>query len=189
MTPVATSSAVTAAPRLMRASAVEGLLRGLRAVSGTEQLREVARLCGGQGEAVPDEVPVEQFAQALDYLARAYFPGARREEALFGVGRALFEGYRHTVLGKLQLAAIGLMGPAWLASKMPEMVGKNSNFGERTVDVINERHVLVHFGGVPLPGDYYRGLFTAGLQAAGAKDVSVHVRRAGSEDTYFDVSW
>lgn len=187
MPPPAAAQVPAPAPRVLRYSALEGLLRGLEVAPGSAEYREVARLCGGT-EHPPQDIPVEAYVVVLQYLARLRFPERPRPEALFEVGSHFFEGYRHTLLGKIQLAALNLVGPERLVRKTPEFLGRNSNFGHREVEQLAPRRWAMRFRGVPVPGDYYRGMFTAGLRATGAEQPVVTCRQTG-EDLDFEASW
>ena len=181
------AAAKSDAPRLMHHTALEGLLRGLALAPGSPEYREVARLCGGS-EHPPQEIPVERYISVLEHLARTRFAGLTRPEALFRVGAALFDGYQHTLLGKIQLAALQLAGPERIIRKAPDIVSRNSNFGVRTLEQRGPRHYAMHFRGVPVPADYYRGVFTAALHAAGAPQAVVSCRQTG-EEAEFEARW
>lgn len=171
----------------MKHSAVEGLLRGLDVAPGSPEYREVARLCGGT-EHPPPEIPVERYVAVLEYLAQQRFPDLPLPEGLFQVGAAQFAGYRKTMLGAIQFAALHLFGPERLTRKTPENLGRNCNFGERTVEALGPRRFALRFRGVPIPADYYRGIFTTGLRFTGGEAVRVTFDQRG-EDTDFDLSW
>ena len=174
-------------PRALRSQAVEAITRGLGVEAGSEAHQEMVRLCGGT-DRVPPDVPVERFVAVLDALGRRRFPDASRAEALYRLGAATFEGYRLTLLGRVQLAALALMGPERLTRTTPDIFGRNSNFGRRWVDPLGPAHYVLHFRGVPIPAEYYRGIFETGLRAAGAPAARVTPTQTG-EDIDFDVTW
>ncbi len=188
MAPAVAVSSPHPAPRRMRYAPLEGLLRGLDISERSAEMREIIQLCGGTDYA-PSEIPVERFAEVLHYLARQRFASLPVAEGLFQVGACLFEGYRKTLLGQIQLAALHLLGPERLVRKIPEFVGRSSNFGTRTVTRIGPNHWRVDFKGVPLPGDYYKGILHAALRATGVQTPQTTWEQNGPEDMTFQVRW
>lgn len=188
MPSAAAASSPQAAPRRMRYAPLEALLKGLDIAERSAEMRDIIRLCGGTDYA-PSEIPVECFAEVLHYLARQRFGNLPVSEGLFRVGSCLFEGYRKTLLGQIQLAALHLLGPERLVRKIPEFVGRSSNFGQRTVEQVGPNHYRVHFRGVPLPGDYYNGILHAVLHATGVSSPQSSWEQIGPEDMTFHVRW
>ncbi|WP_158501710.1 DUF2378 family protein [Vitiosangium sp. GDMCC 1.1324] len=172
----------------MRYAPLEGLLRGLGIDERSAEMREIVRLSGGT-DYVPSEIAVERFAEVLHFLARQHFGTLPASEGLFHVGECLFEGYRKTLLGQIQLAALHLLGPERLVRKIPEFVGRSSNFGERTTERLSANEYRVHFRGVPLPGDYYNGILHAALRITGVHSPQTSWKQTGLEDMTFEVRW
>ncbi len=188
MPPAAAASSPHPAPRRMRYAPLEGLLRSLDISERSPEMRELVRLSGGT-DYVPSEIPVERFAEMLHFLARQRFGSLPTSEALFQVGACLFDGYRKTVLGQIQLAAIHLIGPERLMRKIPEFVGRSSNFGTRTTERLGPNDWRVYFRGVPLPGDYYNGILHAALRVTGVQAPQTRWEQTGPEDMTFEVRW
>ena len=188
MPPSAAASSPHPAPRRMRYAPLEGLLRSLDISERSAEMKEIVRLSGGT-DYVPPEIPVENFAEVLHFLARTRFASWASSEGLFRVGACLFEGYRKTLLGQIQLAALHLLGPDRLMRKAPDFVGRSSNFGVRTVEQLGPSHYRMDFRGVPLPGDYYNGILHAALRATGVNEPQTRWEQTGPEDMSFDVRW
>ena len=188
MPPAAAATSPHPAPRRMRYAPLEGLLRSLEIHERSTEMKEIIRLSGGT-DYVPSEIAVERFGEVLHFLARTRFASLPRSEGLFRVGACLFEGYRKTLLGQIQLAALHLLGPDRLMRKVPEFVGRSSNFGVRTVAQLGEHHYRMDFRGVPLPGDYYSGILHSTLRATGVDSPQSHWEQIGPEDMTFEVRW
>ena len=188
MPPAAAVSSPHPAPRRMRYAPLEGLLRGLDIHERSAEMKEIIRLSGGT-DYVPPEIAVENFGEVLLFLARTRFATLPPSEGLFQVGACLFEGYRKTLLGQIQLAALHLLGPERLMRKIPEFVGRSSNFGTRTVERLGPNDHRVYFRGVPLPGDYYKGILHAALRATGVQAPQTRWEQTGPEDMMFEVRW
>jgi uncharacterized protein (TIGR02265 family) len=188
MPPATAAASLHPAPRRMRYAPLEGLLRSLEIHERSAEMKEIIRLSGGT-DYVPSEIAVEHFAEVLHFLARTRFASLPPSEGLFRVGACLFEGYRKTLLGQIQLAALHLLGPDRLMRKVPEFVGRSSNFGTRTVEQLGPNNYRVEFRGVPLPGDYYSGILHAALRATGVSSPQSTWEQKGPEDMTFEVRW
>jgi uncharacterized protein (TIGR02265 family) len=172
----------------MRYAPLEGLIRSLEIHENSAEMKEIIRLCGGT-DYIPSEIPVENFAEVLHFLARTRFATLPLSEGFFQVGACLFEGFRKTLLGQIQFAALHLLGPERMVRKIPEFLGRSSNFGERTTERIGPNDYRVYFRGVPLPGDYYNGILHALLRATGVNSPQTRWEQTGPEDMMFEVRW
>jgi uncharacterized protein (TIGR02265 family) len=174
--------------RIVKYSALEGLLKGHDVTDGSPMLQDIYKLCNFKHGLPETEIPVETFDAVLKWMAQKFYPNEPPNKALFNVGAKLFEGYRKTILGRIQLATMNALGPDQLAMRAPKLVGVNTNFGERTVEKVGPNNYLVKFKGVPLPGDYYSGIFAAGLKVQGLNP-DVTWKQVGPEDMEFYVRW
>jgi uncharacterized protein (TIGR02265 family) len=176
--------------RLVRVSALEGLLRGLDLSPGTPAWRDAAVVVGGTQGVLPATVPVERYVELMRWGARTFFSNLSPSKGLFEVGCRLFSGYRKTLLGSLQLAALPVLGVHRFVLKAPELFRRNAPFGERTVKQQGAAHYRIEFRGIPIPADFYCGAMTSGLQIAGAGGgASVKARVLGPEDVDYELSW
>jgi uncharacterized protein (TIGR02265 family) len=176
------------AARAFKHSAVEGLLRGMGVSPGSVEMAEVVQLCGGTRD-MPTEVPVDRYIALLEWLATRFFPGKPLPEGLQSVGRRMFHGYRETLLGKIQLAALNVVGPDRLMRKAGEFIGRNSNFGQRTSEQVGPRHYRLRFRGIPIAPEFYCGLCLSAFDVLGVKNGRITFERQGAEDFDLDVRW
>lgn len=174
--------------RAFKNSAVEGLLRGVGVTAGSLEMAEVIQICGGTRD-MPAEVPVDRYIALLEWLARRFFSSKPLPEGLEAVGRRMFHGYRETLLGKIQLAALNVVGPDRLMRKAGEFIGRNSNFGERTSEQIGPKHYLIHFRGIPIAPEFYRGLCLSAFDVMSVKSGEISFQRLGPEDFDLDIRW
>jgi uncharacterized protein (TIGR02265 family) len=175
--------------RLIGYSLIESLLKGLGIRDNSPEMEDVARICGYIRKIPPREVKVETFVEFLQWLSGHFYPELPQPEGLFEIGTRLFEGYRTTIIGRVQLAALHLMGPDRLALRYAEISGRNSNFGERAVIQEGPHSYLIRYRGVPLPGDYILGVLKGGLAAAGVARPNLNWEQVGPEDMDFRLSW
>lgn len=176
-------------PRIIKHVSVEAVLRGLKVDARSPEWPEVLRLCGDGRAGLAAEVPVERFRALLELLAARHFPGLPRNEQLLRVGASLLDGYRSTLLGNVQLAALPLLGPEGILKRAPDMVARTTNFGTRTAEQRAPRDWVLRFRGVPLPGDYYLGMLGALLQATGVQGPQLRWEQVGPEDMDFYARW
>jgi len=174
--------------RVLKHSAVEGLLRGFGVANGSAEMTEVLELLGARG-GLPLEVPVDKYIVLIEWLARRHFGTQPLKEGIRSVGMRMLHGYRQTLLGTIQLKALNLMGPERLMRKMGDFIGRNSNFGERTAEEVAPRHWKLHFRGVPIAPEFYQGLCEAAFDAMGIRKMSMTFQRKSPEDTDFEVRW
>ncbi len=174
--------------RCFKHSAVEGLLRGFGIVTTSAEMSEVLELLGSKS-GLPTEVSVDRYIALIDWLARRFFPGQKRPEALRSVGMRMLHGYRQTLLGQIQLKALNLIGPERLMRKMGDYIGRNSNFGERTSEEIGPQHWRLRFKDVPVPPEFYQGLCESSFEVMGIMRVTMTFEKKGPEDTEFEVRW
>jgi uncharacterized protein (TIGR02265 family) len=177
------------AQRLIKHVSVEAMLKGLRVEEGSAEWPEVLRLCGDGKGGLASEVPVEHFRQLLLLLADARFGHLPLAERLARVGASLLAGYRTTLLGQVQLAALHLVGPERFLRKAPDIVGRTTNFGARSSEERAPRDWVVRFRGVPLPGDYYLGMLRGFLTATGVQSPRTRWEQVGPEDMDFFAAW
>lgn len=176
--------------RPVRISALEGILRGLDLSPGAPAWREAAKLLGGTDGALPSVVSVEQYVELMRWGARTFFATLSPGKGLYEVGFRLFPGYRKTLLGSLQLAALPLLGPHRLIQKAPELFGRNAPFGKRTVHQLGPTRYRLEFRGIPIPAEFYCGAMSSALQMSGAGGrCQVTSRVLGPEDVDYEISW
>jgi uncharacterized protein (TIGR02265 family) len=179
----------TALERPVRISALEAVLRGLGHDPGSPAWGEAAALLGGQFGALPATVPVEGYVELMRWGARTAFPGMSAAKGIYEVGLRLVDGYQKTLIGKLQLATLPLLGPHRLAMASPDLFRRNAPFGTRTVHKVGPTQYRMEFRGIPIPSEFYAGALTSSLRIAGAKDGRVEPRVLGPEDVDYEISW
>ena len=175
-------------PRAFKHSAVDGLLRGMGVSLGSVEMAEIIQLCGGTRD-MPTEVPVGRYIALLEWLALRYFPKKPLLAGLEAVGRRMFHGYRETLLGKIQLAALNVVGPDRLMRKAGEFIGRNSNFGQRTSEQLGPRHYRIRFRGIPIAPEFYCGLCLSAFDVLGIKTGRITYEKQSPEDFDLDVRW
>lgn len=175
--------------RPVRVSALEAILRGVGHAPGSPSWREAAALLGGQLGALPEVVPVESYVELMRWAARTTFPTLIPSQGVYEVGLRLVDGYQKTLVGKLQLATLPLLGPHRIAMASPELFRRNAPFGTRTIHKVGPTQYRLEFRGIPIPSEFYAGALTSSLRVAGMKGGQITPRVLGPEDVDYEISW
>ncbi len=133
--------------------------------------------------------PYEQWLEALHLAMAILWPGVPLDEATFLMGRAIFESYGQTLMGKALLQLLKVLGPRRGLERMTRNLRTTNNYSETRLTVVgpNEYQLWVNKAAFP---HYFRGLLVAGLEFSGAKGLSVQLVRASLEEgVVFDLSW
>jgi uncharacterized protein (TIGR02265 family) len=175
--------------RIVKYSSIEAVLRAFKMEKDFELMRQVQLICGTNNRQGLTDVSVEGFVELLDFAARHFYPQMTLDEALYAVGRRVFEGYRETILGRLQFAAIKVVPPETIVKKTPENLSQNNNFGNRRCEQLDLRRYRLIFEGDPVQPSYYNGLFQAGMEATRARNPRVFSQQLGPESTEHILEW
>jgi uncharacterized protein (TIGR02265 family) len=136
--------------------------------------------------------PAYPYAQWLDTLRLAMaikWPGMPLDEATFRMGRAIFESYGQTLMGKALLQLVKVLGPRRGLDRMTRNLRTTNNYSETRLTVVGPNQYQLWVNKAAFP-HYFRGVLVAGLEFSGAKGLSVQLVRASPEDgVVFDLSW
>lgn len=98
------------------------------------------------------------------------WPGAPRDEATYKLGRAMFESFGHTFIGKALLQMLRVRG----LQRMTRNLRTSNNYSDTRLSQMGATAWELWINRVAFP-HYYRGLIECGLAYCGAKDVRVEV--------------
>jgi uncharacterized protein (TIGR02265 family) len=115
---------------------------------------------------------VKVWAEAMSLGSEWVAPGQPRGVQLFELGRRFIDGYAATLVGSAMLAVIKLMGPTRTLARMTRNFRSGNNYTETTLKELGPNDWELGFNLVFHP-DFYRGLVTAGLTRAGAREAEV----------------
>lgn len=133
--------------------------------------------------------PYELWLQALNLAMDVLWPGLPRDEATFRMGRAIFESYGQTVMGKALLQLVKVLGPRRALERMSRNLRTTNNYSETKLTELGPNHFHLWVNRVAFP-HYFRGLLEAGLEFGGAKEVKVALQRVSAEQgVVFDLAW
>jgi len=133
--------------------------------------------------------PYELWIQALQLAMNLLWPGVGREVATYRMGRAIFESYGQTVMGKALMALVKVLGPRRALERMSRNLRTTNNYSETRLTEVGPNRYELWVNKVAFP-HYFRGLLEAGLESGGAAEVKVEVGSvSATEGVAFGLSW
>lgn len=174
--------------KLIFAQTIEGLLRALGP-------KLDSRLAGALREAGVDPAaelkpayPLSVFQQLIRLVGAAVAPGAPPDAQSFEAGRAFIDGYAQTMVGRAMLGMMRVIGPRRSLERLSRSFRTGNNFSETTLRELGNGEYELWVNQVTLPG-WYRGIITAGLERAGARDVTVDLFTQTDSAGTFRIRW
>ncbi|MDP3499072.1 MAG: DUF2378 family protein [Myxococcales bacterium] len=135
--------------------------------------------------AYPYVLWVEALQLAMDLL----WPGVARDVATWRMGRAIFESYGQTVMGKALMALVKVLGPKRALDRMSRNLRTTNNYSETRLTEVGPNRYELWVNKVAFP-HYFRGLLEAGLEFGGATEVKVELGSvSATEGVVFNLSW
>lgn len=101
-----------------------GLFEGLfvRALDVSGPLEDELRRLGYDRRKPQPSYPTELFVACIDAARRARHPKLLRDDGLRALGGQFFGGFRQTILGKVFIGAMGVVGPRRLLARIPRQL-------------------------------------------------------------------
>lgn len=162
-------------------NSVEALLRVLQPVL-TPELEARFRQLGIDLRNPNPAYPYELWVEALRLAMATLYPDASHDEATYRLGRAIFETYGSTLLGKALLQLLKVLGPKRGLERMARNLRTTNNYSETKLVERSVGHFELWVNRAAFQ-HYFRGLLEAGLEFTGARQVSVRILRTGAEAT------
>ena len=150
--------------RLVKFSGVEALLLTYNLKDGHPLLEKLEPLYCKENKRQMAEVPVENYFNMLEILAEAYYSDLPKDQAFFQIGQDSVQGYRQTIIGRIQFAAAKIISPNKIAKLAPANSRQNTNFGTISWEELTPSKFRYIFGESPLPIAFSAGNFLAGLK-------------------------
>ncbi|RKH41681.1 DUF2378 family protein [Corallococcus sicarius] len=132
--------------------------------------------------------PLDVWVEALKLAASVLAPSETLEDGAEVVGRRFLEGYGATLIGSALLAGVRLLGPHRMLDRMTRNLRTGTNYLEARLEQTGPTRYVLTCRPVVVAG-FYRGLFAAGLEMAGAKRPSVVLMRSAGDAAVYELSW
>lgn len=169
----------------------EHTMRGLLDVAGPELSPDLkARLvaAGVDPDALLPAYGTAIYGRVLELVRQALFADRSPEEGNFAIGRAFFQRYERTLMGRAVLVAIRVLGARRMLDRMSRNFRTANNYTETRVTELGTGDCEVWFNRIIEP-HYYRGLLTEALSRAGSEQYEVLLQSHGPDGAVFRLRW
>jgi len=176
------------ADKLIFAQTFEGLLRALGPRLDARMADELRKAGIDPAAELKPAYPLSVFQQMIRLVGEAVAPDQPADAQTFAAGRAFMDGYAQTMVGRAMLGMMRVIGPRRSLERLSRQFRTGNNFSETTLRELGDGEYELWVNQVSLPG-FYRGIITAGLERAGAKDVTVDLATHADTAATFRIRW
>jgi uncharacterized protein (TIGR02265 family) len=176
-----------ASPRLVFGHAMEGLLKVLGPEHSPADALLLRRL-GLVQDALEVTYPMETHVALLDHLVRSRWAQLPGDEGYAAVGRSAVIAYEATLLGRVLVQMLRVLGPERMLYRLTKTFRSMNNYTETQVREVGPRHFEVYFN-LALRPAFVRGLLEQGLLCAGARQVRVEQMVGRGGDVVYYARW
>jgi uncharacterized protein (TIGR02265 family) len=163
------------------------VLRVLGAAPMGQDARALAGL-GVEPDALEVTYPMETHLALLDYLVETRWSQLPGDEGYAAAGHAAVTAYEATLLGRVLLQMLRVLGPERMLYRLTKTFRSMNNYTETQVREVGPRYFEVYFNLALRPG-FVRGILEQGLRAAGARGVRAEQMVARDGGAVFYVRW
>jgi len=133
--------------------------------------------------------PVEAWNGCVEACRAELYPSVPRDKALFQLGTEMVAGFGSTVLGKVQLQMMKLLGPKRTLQRMPAAHRAGNNFTEAKLTEKGPRELELWMNPVGEAAPFVAGSLVESLRLAGAKEPKVDVVPGKAPEATFVIRW
>lgn len=185
--PPASPSTIAPANRVVFGQSFETLLRACGDPPRPEVLAAF-REAGVDLDRVQVAYPLAAHLAVLGKVRQLLYPSLSDDEAFFRLGRAFIERYETTLMGRALLRMLPVLGTRRVIGRLTQSFRSATNYVEADAEERGRGHFEIRIRPVRNPG-FYRGILTAGLEVAGAKNLEIKLLRVEGEEISLDVRW
>lgn len=169
----------------------EHTMRGLLDVVGPEPdetFRAQLQQLGVNPDGLLPAYTTATYGGVLELVRKTRFSGLSPDEGNFAIGRAFFQRYERTLMGRAVLVAIRVLGARRMLDRMSRNFRTANNYTETRVTEHGPGDCEVWFNRIIEP-HYYRGLLTEALSRAGSAHYEVLLQSHGPDGAVFRLRW
>ena len=176
--------------QLIFAHAVEGLfLLGLREHL-TPGFRERLRAHGlDLDRPLLPAYPYSVWHPALHEAVLHVWPDLPLEQGYHQLGRKIVLGYQGTLIGRALEAVVRVIGPRRMLARMEKNLRSADNHVTIGFEQVEPQRVRLDVNACTDHPSYFTGIFEAGTEIAGGRNVVVTVVRSHPPGALFEVTW
>ncbi len=132
--------------------------------------------------------PLDVWVAAMELGSSLLTPDGSAAERHYALGRRMVDSYGETLVGRALLAVMRVIGPRRSFERMTRNLRSTNNYTESKLEVSGDGQVTLWCSRV-VSAEFYRGMFTRTLEAAGGTDARIQVMSMNASGCTFAVSW
>lgn len=153
-----------------------------------EPFRQELRSLGVDLSRLNAAYPYELWLRSIELAMERLWPGVDRDEATYRMGRAMYERFGQTIVGRALMQVLAVLGPRRSLERMERNFRTANNYSHTRLIQLESNHYELSVSDVHFP-HYYRGILTAGLERS-TRSASVKViAHQPDGDATFDIRW
>ncbi|MDQ3262586.1 MAG: DUF2378 family protein [Myxococcota bacterium] len=185
--PAARPSSIAPANRVVFGQSFETLFRACGDPPRPEVLAAF-RESGVDLDRLQVAYPLAAHLSVLGKVRQLLYPSLSDDEAFFLLGRAFIERYETTLMGRALLRLLPVLGTRRVIGRLTQSFRSATNYVEAEAEERGRGHFEIRIRPVRNPG-FYRGILSAGLEVAGAKNLEIKLLGVEGEQISLDVRW
>jgi uncharacterized protein (TIGR02265 family) len=170
-------------------SVFEGLLTHTVGKRMTPALKEKLKAVGIDPDQLKAAYPKVVWQKVIDVLCVALYPGLSKHDAMFKLGTEMVDGYRSTLLGKVLMQMVKVLGPRRTVERAGQQFRSGNNFSEFRLTKKGETEYDLWMNEVGESGPFTQAALLGLVKVSGAKDVTVDLKPDVDAAVTFSVRW
>jgi len=188
--PAPGASSTPATEELVFDSTVEGLFK--RALGARFSPRSKQRLKGAGLDLdgpLQSRYPRVKYYELVKIAAEELYPGRSLEEAHYELGRAFFDGFQQTLIGKTATAMARLLGPRKTLARMTQNMQSSNNYMKTSRQELGPGKVEISLSQVSGAPGYFRGVLHRAMELLDAPNPRVRTLAEAGQGALYLVEW
>ena len=132
--------------------------------------------------------PHALWIRSLELAMERLSPGLPLDEATYRMGRAMYERYGQTIVGKALLQVLAVLGPRRALERLERNFRTTNNYSRTQLIQLAPNRYEVELSDVHFP-HYYRGVLDAGLERSAKNPQVTLLSHEPDGPARFAVSW
>ena len=166
----------------------EALLRALGGSLNDASKEQFRKLGVDYDQRLLPAYSLDVWVAAMELGSSLLTPNGSQAERHYALGRRMVDSYGETLIGRALLAVMRVIGPRRSFERMTRNLRTTNNYTDSSFEASAEGQVTLWCSKVVSP-EFYRGMFSRTLEAAGGTDARVKVLSADASGCKFAVSW
>jgi uncharacterized protein (TIGR02265 family) len=175
--------------RLVFSQTFEGLQRALGDRLTGQVSTEFRALGVDFAKGLEPAYELDVWVRCVRHASQLLNPELPEAEQLYRFGRAFIDGYERTMVGKAMLTTLRLIGPKRTLARMDRNLRSGNNYTQTRLEPAAGPNAFTLWVTPVRYVDWYRGLLSAGVEAAGAKGLLLTADVREGEAVTYRIRW